>query len=227
MPAESPEKPSSEPSSSTIELIVFDMDGVLYDLDRRRRLDLLAERTGLDPHHIDQLTYGSAFEEAAEAGAYPSGSAYLAEFNRRLDSNLSPSQWIGIRREVMTPKTEVLELAETLASGYTVALLTNNVSLVQESLDELAPDVVRIFGANAHTSSRFGARKPEPEVFERLLAHHDVDPSNAVFIDDNPGAVAGAQRAGVNGIRYTTPTELTEQLRRLGVAVGGHGRPGP
>ena len=44
-----------------------------------------------------------------------------------------------------------LELAEQLASNYTVALLTNNVSLVQESLNDIAPDVVRIFGANAHT----------------------------------------------------------------------------
>lgn len=222
MSAGSPEKPSFEQLSSKIELIVFDMDGVLYHLDRARRLELLAELTDLDPDRIDELTYGSAFETAAEAGAYPTGSEYLAEFNRRLDADLSRGRWIGIRREVMTPIPEVLDLVENLAGDHTVALLTNNVSLIQESLEDLAPEVVRIFGANAHTSSRFGARKPEPEVFERLLAHHDTDPSAAVFIDDNPKAVAGARLAGMNAIHFTTTTALKAQLRQLGIDVGDH-----
>lgn len=219
MSAGSPEKPSSKQSPSKIELIVFDMDGVLFHLDSARRLDLLAELTGLNPDHIDELTYGSAFETAAEAGAYPIGSEYLAEFNRRLGVDLTRHQWVAIRRDVMTPMTEVLELAEQLASNYTVALLTNNVSLVQESLDDLAPEIVRIFGGNAHTSSRFGARKPEPEVFERLLAHHDTGPTAAVFIDDNPRAVAGARSVGMNAIHFTRMADLKEQLRQLGVDV--------
>ncbi len=198
------------------------MDGVLFHLDGARRLDLLAELTGLKPRRIDELTYNSKFETAAEAGAYPIGSEYLAEFNRRLGVDLTQHQWVAIRRTVMTPITEVLELAEQLAANYTVALLTNNVSLVQESLDDLVPEIVRIFGANAHTSSRFGARKPEPEVFKRLLAHHDTAPTAAVFIDDNPRSVAGAQSAGMNGIHFTGIAELKEQLQQLGVDVGDH-----
>lgn len=217
----SSEQPSSEEPSSTIELVVFDMDGVLYHLDRARRLDLLAELSGLEPQRVDELTYGSDFETAAEAGAYPTGSDYLAEFNRRLGTELTRLEWIGIRRQVMTPVPEVLNLAERLASSHIVALLTNNVSLVQESLADLAPEVARIFGGNAHTSSRFGARKPDPEVFERLLAHHETEPSAAVFIDDNPQAVNGAEHAGVHGITFTTIAELRDGLRRLGVDVSG------
>lgn len=220
MSAGSPEETSSEQSSSNIELIVFDMDGVLYHLDRTRRLGLLAELTGLDPRHIDRLTYASSFETAAEAGAYATGSDYLTEFNRRLDADLTRRQWIGIRRAVMTPITEVLELAEHLASVYAVAVLTNNVSLVQESMEDLAPEVARIFGSNAHTSSRFSARKPEPEVFRRLLSHHEVDPGAAVFIDDNPDSVSASRLTGMHGIHYTTTPDLKERLRRLGVDVG-------
>lgn len=223
--SESSESPESSAKSSPgtpeseIELVVFDMDGVLYHLDRERRLDILADLTGREPSEIDALTYGSAFESAAESGAYPDGSDYLAEFNRRLDADLTRRQWIDIRRTVMTPMSEVLHLAEQLAQTRTVALLTNNVSLVQEALDDIAPKVIRIFGENAHTSSRFGARKPEPEIFERLLSHHGTEPSATVFIDDNPAAVAGARRVGINGIHFTTPAALSEALRALGVEV--------
>src|SRR5262245_28918369 len=52
--------PPSRPPS--IELVVFDLDGVLAALDRERRLALLAEMTGKAPAFLHQAIWASDFE---------------------------------------------------------------------------------------------------------------------------------------------------------------------
>jgi glucose-1-phosphatase len=202
-----------------IELVVFDMDGVLVDLDRARRLEFLSAMTGLAPETIAERIYLSTFETAAEAGAHPTGDRYLAEFNRLLGSAISRDQWVSARRRAMTPNRRVLGIAEAVAATIPIALLTNNGSLVQEALAELAPEVARTFGTSAHTSSRFAARKPDPVVFERLVTHHGVAPAATVFVDDDRDSVSGAVRAGLIGIHFTSAEALARELRQLGIDV--------
>lgn len=204
-----------------LDLVVFDMDGVLVDLDRPRRLDLLATMTGHTPDAIEARIFASDFERSAEAGVPPTGDAYLAEFNRRLGTDLGRDEWVRARREAMTVDRRVLAIAERVAAQVPIALLTNNGALLQESLAELAPEIAVRFGEAAHTSSRFGARKPDPVVFQRVAAHHGARPVATVFIDDDPDSVAGAERAGLIGVHFTSPAELADALTGLGLDVAG------
>lgn len=220
------------PSSSrppSIDLVVFDLDGVLADLDRERRLALLSEMTGKDPAFLHQAIWASDFERSAEAGAFPTGPEYLAELNRRIGGRLAREQWIRARREAMTLRGEVLRIAERLRPASAIAMLTNNGSLLHEALPEIAPEVHRLFGAHAHASFQFGARKPEREVFERLLARHAVAPERSLFIDDDEEYVAGARRAGMRALRYAGPLELARRLAEHGLPAAdrgaGHGGP--
>jgi 2-haloacid dehalogenase len=64
-------------------------------------------------------------------------------------------------------------------------------------------------------SGEVGAIKPDPRIFERLIERHDVDPSRAVFIDDNAANVAAAERLGFAGIRFEDPGSLRRELARL------------
>jgi putative hydrolase of the HAD superfamily len=200
-----------------IDLVVFDMDGVLARLDRARRLELLAEMTGKDAEALHTALWASDFEPSAEAGAYPTGAEYLAELNRRAGCSLTRDQWVRARREAMTLDVEVLEIARQVGQHCGIALLTNNGSLLQECLPQILPGVSELFGGSAHASCRFGARKPQPEVFERLLRHHGVAPARTVFIDDDDDYVAGARRVGMHGIRYSDPGALERRLGELGV----------
>jgi putative hydrolase of the HAD superfamily len=202
---------------SDIELVVFDMDGVLAPLDRDRRLELLSAMTGLTARFIDDRVWQSAFERSAEAGAYPTGAEYLAEFNRLLGTTVTRDQWVVARREAMKPDPETIAIARRVSLDRIIALLTNNGSLLGECLQEIAPEVARVFGDHAHTSNSFGARKPEPEVFLRLLAHHEVRAEAAVFIDDCSEYVAAAAHVGMHAIHYTRPDPLRDDLARLGI----------
>ena len=200
-----------------IDLVVFDLDGVLARLDRGRRLTLLAEMTGKDPGFLDAAVWASDFERRAEAGAYPSGGEYLAEFNRRIGATLRRDEWVRARRDAMTVDREVLRIAEALRDHCAIAMLTNNGALLHETLAEILPAVHRVFGERAHASFQFNARKPERAVFERLLSRYGVAPSQAAFIDDYEEFVDGARQVGMHGIRFTGAVALRAELERLGL----------
>jgi len=202
-----------------IDLVVFDMDGVLADLDRARRLELLSGMTGKDPAFLHAAIWASEFEPSAEAGAYPIGTEYLAEFNRRTQCALSREQWVGARRDAMTLNAHTLRIAQALRGQCEIAMLTNNGSLLHESLPELLPDVHRVFGERAHASFQFNARKPQPQVFERLLARYAVSAARSVFIDDDEEYVAAARAVGMHAFRYEGPVDLQRRLRGLGLRV--------
>jgi putative hydrolase of the HAD superfamily len=204
--------------SGAVDLVVFDMDGVLARLDRKRRLELLAEATGRDPTHLRAMLWDSDFEPSAEAGAHPSGDEYLAELNRRIGASLSREQWVRARRDAMSIDRETLGIAEALGRRYPIAMLTNNGSLLLECLPQILPDVHRIFGERAHASFQFGARKPEPEVFERLLARYGVGAGRSVFIDDSDVYVEGARRVGMQAVLYRGARVLRRSLAELGLS---------
>jgi putative hydrolase of the HAD superfamily len=202
-----------------IELVVFDMDGVLVQLDRARRLALLAELTGKDTTFLQAVIWDSDFEQSAEAGVYPTGAEYLGELNRRAQSTLSREQWVRARREATSVHLDALELARELSARCEIALLTNNGSLLHEALPEIVPELYALFGARAHASFQFNARKPEPSVFTRLLARYGVEPACAVFVDDDETFVTGARRAGLHGITFRGIAELRVRLAELGLRI--------
>jgi glucose-1-phosphatase len=210
--------------ASRIELVIFDMDNVLVDYQFDRRLRYLSQVTGLSTEAIHGAIWGSDFERAAEAGAYTTGEDYLRAFNERLAavsavSLLTREQWMTARREAMAVRPDVLQLARELSAHVDLAMLTNNGALLRECLPLLVPEVCEIFADGCHATYEFMARKPDPVVFQRLVARHGVPASAAVFIDDDLQFVEGARAAGLHAIHYQGLTQLRTALRELRLPV--------
>jgi len=202
-----------------IKLVIFDMDNVLVDYDLERRLRYLSSLTGLTIEAIHAAIWGSDFERAAEAGAYVTGEDYLRAFNERLGFVLTREQWIAARGEAMAQRADVLQLARELRAHVDLAMLTNNGALLRECLPVLAPDVCEIFADRCHATFEFQARKPDPVVFQRLLARWNVPARAAVFIDDDREYIEGAVKAGLRAIHYQGLPQLRTALRQLGLPV--------
>jgi putative hydrolase of the HAD superfamily len=100
------------------------------------------------------------------------------------------------------------------AEGYLTALCTNNVKEGSKAWRERVP-VDDLFDAVVD-SSEVGMRKPDPRIFRHTLDLIGVeDPARAVFLDDHPGNVAGAERAGLAGLLVGDPAEAVVALDRL------------
>ncbi|MEO7123137.1 MAG: HAD family phosphatase [Lacisediminihabitans sp.] len=193
-------------------LFIFDMDDVLYDFDWYRRMETLTAITGLPLEELRERWWNQGGEAAAEAGHYRSAEEYLEAFNQAIGHKLSEDQWIAARGGAMTPYPESIAAVERAAELGQVTLLTNNGPLTSKYLRALAPDLVPVFGDHLFTSSDYGSRKPNPEVFTAVLERYGVAPRDAFFADDLPENIAGAQSLGITSHLFTEPNGLLDAI---------------
>ena len=60
-------------------------------------------------------------------------------------------------------------------------------------------------------------RKPFPDFFQILFDRYNVNPANALFIDDSLRNIEGAKAVGLSGIHYQSPEQLKKELGRIKV----------
>lgn len=203
---------------SSIRLVLFDMDDVVYAYTRADRVAYIAGVTGLDPAFIDHRIWGEGLEAAADGGAYPTPELYIASWRERLGYPLAVEDWVEARARGMRLISGTLKLIERLAArGLAIAVLTNNGPLVHLYRQRLAPELARIAGDRFLVSSAFSTMKPDPEVFRRALAQLGFSPAETFFTDDMPENVAGARAAGLSGAVFTDPETLERDLAAAGL----------
>lgn len=196
-----------------IELIVFDLGGVLIDIDRDGALDWLLQRgyrvaeledfvarTGLDAHERGELD----------------ADAFLARVNALLTRPANPAMlarwWTGF----FAPQREMLALARALRGAYRVCILSNTGSLhwararEQFALDEVADAALTSFEA--------GVRKPDAAIYRLATQRFGARPDRTVFIDDDERNVIGARAAGWQGVHHRDCATTRRALRSLGVS---------
>ena len=184
-------------------LFIFDMDDVLYDYDWRTRMAGMTSMTGLSLDELRRRWWHDEGEWAAEAGAYRTGEEYLAAVESALGMPIDEDEWVRVRAAAMTVRPDALEGVRRAAELGQVTLLTNNGALAHKHLRTLAPELVELFGEeHLFTSSHYGARKPNPAVFQSVLDAYGVAAEDAFFADDMRINVEGARSIGITAYHY-------------------------
>ena len=191
------------------------MDDVLYDYDWRKRMAGMSEITGFDLVELRRRWWHDEGEWAAEAGGFSSPEEYLAAFERSMGMAIDEAAWSRIRGEAMTPWPESLDAVRHAATAGEVTLLTNNGILAQKHLRQWAPELSKIFGDHLYTSSHYGARKPNPLVFERVLEAYSAEATNTFFADDMLVNVEGASSVGINAHHFSSPANLRKAVEEF------------
>jgi HAD superfamily hydrolase (TIGR01509 family) len=199
-------------------LVLFDMDDVLCAYHVEARIAHLSDVSGRSPAEIREAIWDSGFLDEADRGRWDADGT-LAEFGRRLGYPLTRDEWIEARRRAMPPFADVLALVGRLKPQATVAVLTNNDPLVEETLPLLFPALPGLFGPHLYVSSRFGVSKPDPDVFRACCEAIGIAPGEAFFTDDKAENVAGARAAGLRGHVFAGASGLQAALREAGLDV--------
>jgi haloacid dehalogenase superfamily, subfamily IA, variant 3 with third motif having DD or ED len=61
--------------------------------------------------------------------------------------------------------------------------------------------------------------KPEPEIYEALLTKYQINPSEAVFLDDLKENLEAAKAFGIQTILVKTQEQAIKELRELGITI--------
>jgi putative hydrolase of the HAD superfamily len=201
-------------------LFIFDMDEVLYGYNWRIRMAGMTELTGLSLEQLRERWWHADGELAAEAGGFPTADAYLKAFNDAIGVEVAEADWVRVRGSAMEPWRDSIAAVERAAEIGRVTLLTNNGPLTGKHLPRIAPDLVPLFGDHLFTSSDYGARKPDPNVFLAVLDRYGVEPEDAFFTDDMRDNIAGARSVGITAHHFTTPSALFEAIESFAAERG-------
>ena len=120
----------------------------------------------------------------------------------------------GVPAALVADPESVALMRRLHAIGHRLFCLSNMPTLSMEHL-ERAYDFWELF-TGAVISSRVGHCKPEPAIYQHLLATYDLEPSRTIFIDDVEANVAAAAAFGIKTIRFESVAQCAAELRRLG-----------
>lgn len=204
-------------SADVFDAVVFDLGGVLLDWDPRYLYrKLFADEAEMEAFLRDVCTmqWHAAHDRGVPfAQSCPALAAVHPQHAELIEA------W-GTRSEEMVAgqidgTVEILD--ELLHRGVRCYALTN---MERETypVRRQRYSFMRRF-AGTVVSSHEGVAKPDPEIFERLLARFDLDPARTVMVDDAPANLKTAASLGMEPVRFTSPAALRDALTRLGLLL--------
>ncbi|WMJ70382.1 HAD-IA family hydrolase [Stenotrophomonas sp. 24(2023)] len=197
-----------------IDLLLLDVDGVLVHYQRAPRVLHLAQALDVPAAAVHAALYDSGLDAAHDRGMLD-GPAYLARLGEHLGRSVDARTWATARQAASAPHEAVLDRLRPLQ--VPMAVLTNNGPLLEDALPALLPRLFPALQGRVFSSSRFGGRKPEPIVFQRVLATLGAAPARTLFIDDLFANVRGARAAGLHAETVRDGRGLGRVLKRYAV----------
>ncbi|WP_280183629.1 HAD family hydrolase [Nocardia cyriacigeorgica] len=202
---------ASEPKRRTA--ILVDFGGVLTT-SVLAGFRAFGARIGVDQDLPVRLIVGDPVVRTSFA-AFETGKCSDQQFERVLAGALirhgglvEPEGLLRRIRAEIAPDPEMIELIVGLrAAGHPVALVSN--SLGRGCFDDY--DLTALVDATV-VSVDVGLRKPSRAIFQLACRALGVDPSDALLIDDLPHNIAGAERAGIDGILHGNASRTAEEL---------------
>ena len=98
--------------------------------------------------------------------------------------------------------------------GFRLGIISNLIG-ENEIPDWLREDGLAQYFDAVVLSSVCHIRKPDPEIYRRLLSRYSLEAQESVFLDDTAMNVEAAERLGIHGICFRTKEQAEEELRGL------------
>jgi FMN phosphatase YigB (HAD superfamily) len=184
------------------EAIIFDLGGVIYDIDYQRTIDAFIA-LGADPQKV-------MYSQAAQSGLFDdyetgkiSSETFIDSLQREMPSGISRRQiqdaWNAI---LVGQPAHRLEFLKEIRKQIPIFLLSNTNALHIEFIYDQLHKEFNVSGYapffdEVFLSYELGLRKPHVETFQEVIRRTGVNPATTLFIDDSPQHLVGAQEAGL------------------------------
>ncbi len=199
-------------------LLVMDLGGVMCQWLPERRIQALAELSGLPTATVDALVFESGFDDAADRGQFTLEQvrhelcALLGLADDPAHADLVQAAW----SQAFEPSPPVMELVAKARATVPTTLFTNNGPMLQANLAHELQTVGDLFDRLIF-SWHLGTTKPDGGAFARATDLLEIDPGAVFFVDDNPANVAAAQAAGWQAHHYRDTLNLRAALTEAGL----------
>ena len=200
----------AEGLKNAIKALIWDMGGVLLRTEDGTPREELAARLGTNRRALERLVFASPSAEQAMRGEIPVEEHWTA-VGRSLA--LSAAEMIEFQKAFWAGDRiddRLVDAIRGLRGRYQTALLSNAWSNMHETaamryrfLD--AFDVV-VFSAEIKLA------KPDERIYRHVLEQLNVEPFEAVFVDDFIENVEAAKRLGMHTIHFQSQDQALREL---------------
>ena len=188
-----------------IKNIIFDLGGVIINLDNQRTEDAFTSLGVKDIRSYFGHGHASSFFKQYEVGGI--SDQQFIDSIRQLTGITVPDQAIidGWNALLLDFPPERIQLLKHLRKTYRTFLFSNTNALHLAALQQI---YVNTFGGGSledhfektYYSHLLGLRKPDLASFEYILKENQLDPAETMFVDDAIINVEGAEKAGLRGL---------------------------
>jgi putative hydrolase of the HAD superfamily len=201
----------------SVDALIFDLGGVVVEIDFRRVFAAWSSHTGVTPE-----TIASRFRFDAAYAAHEKGEIEAPEFFDALRGSLgleiSDEQFLAGWNEIFVQEMPNMRgLLRQTEALFPLYLFSNTNTAHKQYFLNNYQEVLSPF-RELFLSSDIGMRKPEPEAFHAIAARIGMRPERLAFFDDLPENVAGARAAGLKAFHVRSADEIAAALRNeLGI----------
>lgn len=206
---------------STVDSIIFDLGGVIVNLDYGLTIQAFSKLAGYDItrqySQQRQADIFSQFEVGDIAAAeFRQGLMQLLKFEASDDA--IDQAWSAL---IIDFPPERVELVRQLGQQKRIFLLSNinELHLVTSDLkfaEAMGTDIGTLADQfeRAYYSHLVCDRKPNASIFQRVIDENNLDPAKTLFLDDTAHNLVGAQQVGLHTIHITQDNPI-ESLNLL------------
>jgi len=200
--------------TSNIQNIIFDLGGVLLNINPLLSLNEFARLGETDPVTLRNMLVNERIFEKFDTGNL-SPEQFRSELCRILNRKLNDAEidkaWNILLLDFPLPRVELLQ---QLRKNYRIFLLSNTNIIhywyyIAEFYKNNGFHMTELFD-KLFLSYEIGIHKPDAGIFKQVLKTADLKPSECVFIDDSLQNVEAAVLQGITGIHIADNQDVTQ-----------------
>lgn len=185
--------------------IIFDLGGVLLNIDYQlTESAFIAAGITNFPALYSQLQQSDLFDrwETGRMGR----EEFIAAMQQASSVPLTEAQILTAWNAMLLDfPVRRLQILQQLRLYHDLVLLSNTNEIHEETFNNTLMRThgipnIGVFFDKVYLSHRVGMRKPDKEIFERVLTDNGFKAEHTLFIDDSPQHIAGAREVGIQTI---------------------------
>ena len=202
-----------------IKAVVFDMGGVLLNLDFDKCIKEFQERAGF----MDIAGYLDTYHQKGFIGDLEGGVISEEEFYEECLRHCAPGTSKQVAYECFISllvglNKPLMEMLKRLRKDYRLYLLTNNNPLSRRAFDKMVLEEMGLKSDDIFThqfySYEMKLQKPCREIFEKTVEGIGCRPEEILFVDDSPANCAAAEEVGIKTLLYTPGADVSAALNK-------------
>ena len=197
---------------NNISAIIFDLGGVILNLDMSRTMKAMSRIMGIDSTDyfsvapFDDIFYGY------EKGTLSTSQFVDALYEKavvKVSRNDIIDAWNALLVDIPEARVQTLE---ALSKNYRLFLLSNTSELHADYFEKIVPGNRNFHDLfeKVYYSHIIGYRKPDNRAYNIVLQENSLDASSTLFVDDRDENIEAAKKLGLKTLHITGGLDIKD-----------------